>query len=67
MSVSLSGISRRRGPWSCGGLLSQVGGCYRSEAGIGGWVGGHSLKDKEEGNGWGFAEGKQGRGIIFIT
>ena len=34
----MSDIYGRGGPWSCVGLITQVGGCWRGEAGEGEWV-----------------------------
>ena len=58
--MALSVINRKKGPWSCEGLMPQCRGMSgpesRSE-----WVG----EEKEWGGDRGFSEGKPGKAITF--
>jgi len=42
-----------------------VGECQGGEVGVSGWVGVHPHRSREKGMGWGFAESKLGKGIMF--
>jgi hypothetical protein len=60
-------INGRRGPWSYEGLMSQCRGMPRWGS-RSGWVGGWVSTLIEAGGGmmgWGFPEGKPGKGITF--
>ena len=55
--MALSGINRRRGPWSLKALCPSVGEFEDGEAGVGGWVGEHPHRNR----------GGEGIGVIRVN
>jgi len=63
--MALLGIKGRRGPWSFEGWMPQYRGMPGQMVVGRGWVWNTLIEVGEREMGWGFLEGKLGKGIIF--